>query len=125
MQEAFFNPDTGLGFFSNRLKTINKSKNKKTPNIVTQAPVEKPVEQIVQEKCVSADEVEENLEFLQFADPNTQKLEIEKAMEKTFSLRRQNPEKILEKFPRFLDTPNLVHIYLSFSNLKSKKYKNN
>lgn len=51
---------------------------------------------------------------MEFADPCTEQAEIGDAMRKTYHVRRENPTEILIRFPRFLDTPNLVH-YFTFA----------
>lgn len=84
---------------------MNRSKESKKSNVAAKKSSVEPVQHAM---SISAEDVEANLKFLQFADPKSQILDIEKAMEKTFCFRRQNPTKIFEQFPRFLDTPNLV-----------------
>lgn len=57
---------------------------------------------------VEDSEAQKQLDFLRNACPKTQRVQIESAMKSMFHLRRSDPSKILESFPRFLDTPYLV-----------------
>ncbi|XP_051164873.1 uncharacterized protein LOC127283822 [Leptopilina boulardi] len=120
--EAFFNPKTGLGFFTYRIKTVNRNTDgKKGKPKTVMAAIE------INENIplfVSEEELQENLNFIQTADPKTRKEEIVKAMKVTFSMRRNNSIEILNKFPRFLDTPGLINLDFSLMhpNLQMKNF---
>ena len=47
---------------------------------------------------------------MKFANPKTELIGNKEAMTVTFDHRRQYPKLILENYPRFLDTPELVII---------------
>lgn len=97
-----------MGFFTYRIKTVNRNTDGKKGKPKTVMPAIEINENIP--LFVSEEELQENLNFIQTADPKTRKEEIVKAMKVTFSMRRNNSIEILNKFPRFLDTPGLVCI---------------
>lgn len=122
-QNFFYDPVTRNGFFSYRLKTVNRrgAYNKKNKDS-SDEDIDSCPSPIPNKKCkkktpshasatVSSTDFGDDIQFLKGACPNTQRREIFERMKKTYIVRSQSSQtqNILIEFPRFLDTPGLVN----------------
>ena len=108
LQDTFYNTING-GFFGYRLKTINRSKESKKGEATAVSSATKENAGIHLTKEVSQDK----LKILKQVDPKKEQDVFCDTMKSTLFYRREKVEEIFSLCPRFLDTPNLVIIFLA------------
>lgn len=126
-QELFYNPKDRSGYLTWRLCTVNRITDSYNPSIPKKAKIQtekvsvassSPENPRIPDSEINENQEKEIVEWLKNASPTTQLAGIEVRMRQSLKYRRtiildpKLSKNILIEFPRFLDTPGLVSLFI-------------